>query len=102
MKEKKLAILFIIGILAVLLLGGFFVEKTTRYYSREAYVELNDGEKIAFADTWGHKWTWAINDNKNNLSLTKGEKVVLTFDINKTYDDVNDDVLIKITREEKK
>lgn len=103
MKGKKITILFIIGLLVVFFLVGFFAEKITQHYSREAYVELNDGEKIVFTDTWGHKWTWTaqnIND-KNNLSLTKGEKVILTFDINKTYDDVNDDILVQITKEEK-
>lgn len=78
----------------------FLFLNTGKQYSREAYVETNTQEKIVFNDTWGHKWEWTIKEETKEeiKTLSKGEKVTLTFDTNGTYDFVDDDILKKVEK----
>ena len=98
MRKERIAIgviCFIIGFVVTSLLLN-----VGKQYSRDGYVELNNGEKIVLNDTWGHKWTWAIEEEEKEeiKALTKGEKVNLIFDTQRTYDFVDDDVLVGIKK----
>lgn len=98
MRKEKITIgvvCFIIGFVVTFLLLNI-----GKQYSRDGYVELNTGEKIVLNDTWGHKWTWAIEEEEKEeiKTLTKGEKVNLIFDTQRTYDFVDDDVLVGIKK----
>ena len=92
-KKSIIIILFtIISFTAI-----FVINNTGKHYSRETYVQFNNGEKIIFNDTWDNNWSWIISNKEESL-LSIGEKVTLTFDTNKTYDFVDDDILIKIEK----
>ena len=98
MRKERITIgiiCFVIGFVIT-----FLLLNVGKQYSREGYVELNTGEKIVLNDTWGHKWAWTIEEEEKEeiKALTKGEKVILTFDTKGTYDFVDDDVLIKIKK----
>lgn len=95
---RKIAIgiiCFIIGFV-----GTSLLLNTGKQYSREAYIETNTQEKITFNDTWGHKWEWTIEEEieEEIKTLSKGDKVILTFDINGTYDFIDDDILKKVEK----
>lgn len=79
---------------------SFLLINTGKQYSREAYVKVTTEEKVVLDDTWGHEWTWVIEEKEKEeiKALKKGEKVILTFDTKGTYDFVDDDVLIKIKK----
>lgn len=98
MRKKDITIgviCFIIGFVVTSLLLNI-----GKQYSRDGYVELNTGKEIVLNDTWGHKWTWAIEEEEKEeiKALTKGEKVNLIFDTQGTYDFVDDDVLVGIKK----
>lgn len=93
---KKDIIAFMEMIIIFLCIMGI-VGQITRYYSREAYVEYNNGEELVFTDIRGHMWGWTI-ENKEDFSLAKGDKVILKFDTNGTEEKVEDDILIQIIK----
>lgn len=99
-KERftKKDIIAFMGMIVIFLCIMGIVGQVTRYYSRGAYVEYNNGEELVFTDIRGHMWGWTIED-KEDFSLAKGDKVILKFDTNGTEENVEDDILIQITKE---
>lgn len=96
MKRIAIGIIcFVIGFV-----GTSLILNTGKQYSREAYVETNTQEKITFNDAYGHKWELAIKEETEEeiKTLSKGEKVILTFDTKGTYDFVDDDILKKVEK----
>lgn len=98
MRKKEITIFIIFFTVGFVI--SFLLINTGKQYSREAYVKVTTEEKVVLNDAWGHEWTWAIEEEKEEIkALTKGEKVILTFDTKGTYDFVDDDVLIKIKKD---
>lgn len=90
-KACSVCVLCLIAILIIVLLNSM------NTYKREAYVENNNGEEIVFTDIRGHMWGWTV-ETKEDTELKKGDKVILTFDINQTDTVVEDDILVKIEK----
>ena len=66
-------------------------------YSREAYVESNNGEELVLTDIRGHRWGWTI-ETLEEFQLKENDIVKLKFDNNGTDEIVEDDILIKIKK----
>lgn len=67
------------------------------YYTREAYVESNNGEELILTDVRGHRWGWTV-ETLEEFQLKENDIVKLKFDNNGTDEIVEDDILIKIKR----
>lgn len=67
------------------------------YYTREAYVESNNGEELILTDIRGHMWGWSI-ETLEEFRLKENDIVKLKFDNNGTDEIVEDDILIKIKK----
>ena len=96
-RETKRNLTFAFGITVIFILVMFFIGQLTKSYSREAYVEYNNGEEIVFTDVHGHMWGWTI-ETKEEYLLAKGDKVILTFNNNGTDEVIEDDILTKIKK----
>lgn len=92
---NKISKVLIITALLLALFTMFFY--STKNYSREAFVENNNGEEIIFTDVRGHMWGWII-ETTEEYNLQKGDKVILFFDNNNTDEIVEDDILLKIKK----
>ena len=92
---KKAFIICLICIIAILFI--VLANYLTATYKREAVVEYNNGEEIVLTDVRGHMWGWTV-ETKEDTELKKGDKVILTFNINQTDTVVEDDILIKIEK----
>lgn len=95
-RQNKTA-LFLIAICAGLIIVLLIFNNLLSTYSREAYVENNNGEELIFSDFYGHLWGWGI-ETKEEYNLTKWDKVILTFNNNGTDEDVTDDIIIKVEK----
>lgn len=96
-ENAKRNMILLISTITIFILVMFFVGQLTKNYSREAYVEYNNGEEIVFTDVRGHMWGWTI-ETKEEYSLAKGDKVILTFNNNGTDEVIEDDILTKIKK----
>lgn len=85
--------------LIVLVLGLFTIIMVycNRHYTREAFVESNNGEELVFTDIRGHMWGWTI-ETIEEFKLKEGDIVKLKFDTNGTDEIIEDDILIKIKK----
>lgn len=92
--NKNSKVLITIMLLLILFTVFFY---STRNYSREAFVENNNGEEIVFTDIRGHMWGWTI-ETVEEYNLQKGDKVILFFNNNYTDELITDDVLLKIKK----
>lgn len=92
MKMNKISRMLIVVLLVVLV--AIFLYGSGKY-SREAYVENNNGEEIIFTDVRGHRWGWFIETIEEH-SLKPGNKVILFFDTNGTDEIIEDDILKKV------
>ena len=100
MKKKNNNYFWIIYLGIALLLISIILSFSSTY-TREGYVENNNGVEILFCDSSGNLWAWEIETMKEFNEYKKGDKVILTFDINKTEDIVTDDILIKFRKMKK-
>lgn len=87
----------IIAMSIIIIIYLILASTALRHYSREAYVENNNGVEIVFTDIYGHMWGW-IAETIEETKLEEGEKVILTFDDNGTENFIEDDILIKIEK----
>lgn len=94
--NKALIILTLALALYIIFLIIFFVN-INNHYTREAYVESNNGEELILTDIRGHRWGWTI-ETLEEFQLKENDIVKLKFDNNGTDEIVEDDILIKIKR----
>lgn len=97
-KTNSTEIRYIIITMSIIIITYLILASTVlRHYSREAYVENNNGIEIVFTDVYGNMWGWII-ETIEETKLEEGEKVILTFDDNGTENFIEDDILIKIEK----
>ena len=87
----------IIAMSIIIIIYLILASTVLKHYSREAYVENNNGVEIVFTDVRGHMWGW-IAETIEETKLKEGEKVILTFDDNGTENFVEDDILIQVIK----
>lgn len=86
------------GIIITLLILVLLKVVISSNYSREAYLDNEEGNVLTFIDAYGHLWQW---EKEGNEDFHTFEKVKLTFFNNHTDDIIEDDILIKIEKIEK-
>lgn len=94
--NKALIILKLALALYIIFFIIFFVN-INNHYTREAYVESNNGEELILTDIRGHRWGWTI-ETLEEFQLKENDIVKLKFDNNGTDEIVEDDILIKIKK----
>ena len=94
-KNKNICIIIICCLIMIITIITFNTLFSS--YSREAYVESNKNNIITFIDLQGNSWTYEAITTEEQI-FKPWDKVVLTFDTNKTDDNIFDDILKKVEK----